>query len=1361
MGAGCTAGNGNGRGGDEDTAGDGSVEDALDGELSGDVGAEGDGGGEYDWRPPFQDALPSGSVITPEQGGTISTYDGSISVTLLPGAVAEPVVVNLYANPGLPLPPADMVDLGLRVEVDVRDAGGSPVRELLLPAYIHFAYEDPESMIGSVSSLVVYGHSSPSGEDGDGAGGGAGVGNGESEDGEWHPLPTALSTANGTAMGVTEHFSSFGLFMPALGGALGCYAPGRCVTVISEHDPIRSMGMDGAGNLYFMYGSGTHIYRKPAGGGPESVEAFFDVRQAYEGTWLYENKIVVSPDSGNVYLLRKRKVFKITPNGNWSLLFPSESDSAVEVHAAWINPNDGALWVQCRESFTTDTLKQLNPESGQVTREVAFSSTTRSLDLNHCSWVFDSQGRLFSMRWSGLYVLNTPDDPTERWHLVTEGFVVSPRGYGRALAADRDGRVYAAGVLPICKEQDCQAEVEAAALASSFITVVGGSGGVGGGSGPMVIGTIRGQGRPASLLVAKNSLLVSSGMQISAVPVGRIDPSDGQASGLTTSMIGSISGKGSYVSLQGTVSANAPSHGVWLGDVRLRLAQVLPGELRFLIPNYGYGWDNIEHNLPDLGREVRMTLPSGGLVATLNGSSVELGSVETPEPGNYKSAYYNQAEGQGSCYSTDLGSGWILRPPLELATGEWMIWTPLQSPDWSWEITSRDGLFPKWQATEKGPWLAYQFNTPGTYVFDWVKGGETLECQVRVSAGGASAYRTDLNVDPTVGGVFYSNGASLRIPAGALPGTEPYQVRIRTSNPTPPQSDVPEPASAEDRYRYAFSITPQPDQLNGTIRFGISGGVGGGGTGGPLPVFYDSGMNSAVPASWQQSIYLPLEYETGGEGGRVNLVLRAGDYSSDEPILDRESQGTALKSGGQPNVGHRIRAKVNEITANLWWKVGLPDEKVEDDHFTILYNTRDGITADKALVAHEGLTMARSRFKSMGFAVPDWVIVTIDRNLDAEGSTSGLGRIGHWNMTLAGWLADEDLRSVAAHELFHIIQYENMSYGARVRKFEWNWWLEGSAVWAEHLLFPGENSAADWVKAGADFIHAGLYNYDSLSDEQAYACVALVDFLEKEHPGAVLSIFGKLGAFTAPDDAMVEVVGGIGTFMEEFAMAYFSQKDAPYSGWDLTKAFRPPMVVEAPATVLINRNMPALSAIAVKVSANGDVGTVPVSFTEATGSVVRPVHCSGMDTTTVIDKAGLVMGTIAGTLVPEGIVLAKAATFTPDKQFMVLYSNGSADSCIPKIIYEIPTITSVTPQSFYYKSPVTLQVAGSGFGSASAPFKVEIFSREYPYQSWFGDVFNVNIPANSFTPMTVDVRVRHKADILSNIKSVTITGDDD
>lgn len=517
-----------------------------------------------------------------------------------------------------------------------------------------------------------------------------------------------------------------------------------------------------------------------------------------------------------------------------------------------------------------------------------------------------------------------------------------------------------------------------------------------------------------------------------------------------------------------------------------------------------------------------------------------------------------------------------------------------------------------------------------------------------------------------------------------------------------------------------------------------------------MPTFYDDAQDPDIPPGYYtMRTYTLLDHSVNAIPGYVSLHIPAGVYTA--TAFARAPLQAQSPTTGTSYSGTAVWAALNDLGGNIWYKVGMPNEKVEDNHFSILYNTRAGVTADKALVAHEGLSMAHTYFRTRGYEVPDWVIVTLDPNLDAEGVTSGLGRLGHWNMSLAAWQVDEDLRSAAAHELFHVIQYENMSIEARALKWNWTWWMEGTAVWAETVAFPDSNTAAYWVQKGADFIAVGLDNYNSLSENQAYATVALVSYLEQEQPGTVLEVLQALGPLIGPQDAL-KIALDIGAFYEGFAKTYLHPEAEPFQSWDVSKAFAT-VTVTTPSAEFFGKSAPALSALGVKVIASTGP-TAPISFSEADGSVVR-VPGNNDSVTFGWNPDGSAMPAIYGMYPEAGHTVARAVTFVPAAPLQLLYVNTSVDTQVssPQVRLEVPTLTLVTPSSFDRSQPQTFQLQGGGFGTIAG--QVWIGMAAYTADSWNDTTISVTLPANSVGAGVIIVRVEHAAGVRSNLMLVT------
>ena len=110
-------------------------------------------------------------------------------------------------------------------------------------------------------------------------------------------------------------------------------------------------------------------------------------------------------------------------------------------------------------------------------------------------------------------------------------------------------------------------------------------------------------------------------------------------------------------------------------------------------------------------------------------------------------------------------------------------------------------------------------------------------------------------------------------------------------------------------------------------------------------------------------------------------------------------------------------------------------------------------------------------------------------------------------------------------------------------------------------------------------------------------------------------------------------------------------------------------------------------------------------------------------------------------------------TFTAANPLRVIHVNGWNVSASNQVYLEVPTLDSVVPTSFDATQQVHIQAHGEGFGSV--PGKLEVSSVDHSPGSWtVNDVFKT-LPANTVSPGTVTVRVRHAAGVYSNPRQIT------
>ncbi len=1057
--------------------------------------------------------------------------------------------------------------------------------------------------------------------------------------------------------------------------------------------------VDNAGNVYFIHrwpaaGDGV-IWRQPPGSAADTgYHPHFYLYQLggidEASPWFGGYDLAVEPDTGVLYVRRDKHVFRI------------EADSDNFGHATWsrLYPPEGVtdtIVSQMRFSLYDGTLWVRVADAAGYTLELRQLNSETGTVLGSIpghdpiyDFVVDARGRLFisTLNESARGYSEHKRD-ISLWNATTQTWTPVAEGFSYDYGIRQSMTV------------DAQGRLYVGNLSPSQITVIGGDT-------PTVQGVIPVPLRPTNLAYAAGQLVFADGQWLSSTPAGRRMALDGDLAGVMPLPSDSLSGQGAFVTLTGTLSTVPAHHSVWFGGQRLPLYEVDRGTLYF--------------------GPLAVDTPPGELVVHMGQATRDFGPIQTIEPGNKHT---------GECN-------------LQVAVNEWVVW---ETGGWAWSkeaVTSTQGLFEPWhrRTSDFSDWLAYQFQEPGAYTFqvEYVNGTTQL-CTVDVSYAGRSMATQWFQVDPASGGVFYNNGARMDIPPGALPGSTPYTLTLSTTDLTPPVADGLQPEDSL-HFHHSFGFDPEPAQLLDSLRFSVLYDPGNP-EDYPMPAFYDDALDPDIPYGYQMRTYSLVDHSLDVIPGYVSLHVPAGVYTATATThapLQAQSPTT-----GTAYSGMTLWASLNDLGGHLWYKLGMPNAKIEDSHFSILYNTRAGVTADKALAAHEGFSMAHTYFRTKGYEVPDWVIVTLDPDLDAEGATSGLGRLWHWKISLASWQVDEDLRSAAAHELFHIIQYENMALEARAEKWRWPWWMEGTAVWAETVTFPNSNSAPDWVKKGADFVTVGLDNYGSLSEEQAYAAVALISYLEQEHPGTVLQVLQEVNGFIPPHDALRNALADPGAFYEGFAQAFLHPQAEPFTNWDASKAFTT-VTVTTSSSVVIGQNAPALSIRGVNVVAGTDPA-VPISFSQADGSIVR-VPDDANTVTFGWNPDGSTMPAIYGKYPEAGRPVARAETFLPAAPLKLVYVNRAVDGSVsPQVKLEVPTLDLVTPSSFDHSQPQTFQLQGGGFGTVTG--QVWIGMAAYAPDSWSDTTINVTLPANSVGPGTVIIRVEHAAGVRSNPMSVT------
>ena len=1116
--------------------------------------------------------------------------------------------------------------------------------------------------------------------------------------GSWAPLVGRVDLGAQIVIAQTTHFSNFALFATPLSGALGSPTGGTSANKAT----IAAVAQDGA--LLFTH-TGTawetmnlHVWRLPAGATATAARYFWLGSLGVPNdphNWPIYHNVEPSAQANTVYVRRVSIIFALDlaqsepEHPVVQRIYPPVGDTACPMMTRMrFDRFSNTLWVACHAGGVT-ALRQVNPATGAVLRSLPLPfGDDETEDI-----AVDSQGHIFATGYlqngsplstSGwTAALMMWNEGAAQWRRVAEGFHTRyGGGYGQPLAVDDNGHLFMANEEP------------------GVITVFGGAT-------PQVVGSLA-LGAPAvSLAYGAGRLIVSTGTSFISLG-GNFWQPVAPAATLRVDPAASFSGKEGTVKLSGTLPL-LPAHArVFLGNEQVPLYDVTASAWRF-------------GPLP-LGQ-------TGALRVQVGDGVVQAGSPALPGVGNwrrydYQRGYYWQ------CTTT----------PQIMNVGEWMVWKQYDEVyNGTQSLSSPQGIFPPWTASER-TWFAYQFATAGNYTF--VVDGET--CPVTARYEGRDSDYDPFTVAPAIGGTFYSNNLRMEIPPGALPGTAPYALYLKS---------VPD---AGGGHHGEYEFVPEPAQLLKDLRFATRFDPANPATR-PSPAFHDDGLAVDTPADYQQAMDFPIRNEVDSTLGWSIAVLKAGVYSGTGGVVPPAVAAETGTAAASPFAGFDLRAKLNDIGRNLKWQVGLPNKKLEDANITVLYHDK-GVTEEKALAAYGALVAARVKMGNLGFTLPGWVIVDLDPALAAEGRSSGVGRMLNWQLALGSWQAIDDLRSAAVHEYFHIVQYQNMSYVARTTKSTFMWLMEGTAVWAETMVLPDANSAADNVKKGADFVNTGMNNWRYLTDDQAYATVAFFRSLEEQKPGTILKLLQGLGAvgwptYATPVGGLDSITGGLGLVYDKFVRAYFGQQEEPYKSWDIHKAWSPTLLFDKPELLLFGSTFPAYSTRAITITAAA--GPAPgVAFSEIDGSVVRNAGGAGGAQTFVWNPGTTApLPALVGSNDP-GRKAAQASTFTAAKPLRVVHTNGTAADDPTKVWLEAPTVTAAAPSSFRIVQEVNVQAGGSGFGAVTG--KLWIGGTPYTPPSW-GAWPTVTLPAYTVGSGAVVVRVEHAAGVLSNMRTITAT----
>ena len=765
----------------------------------------------------------------------------------------------------------------------------------------------------------------------------------------------------------------------------------------------------------------------------------------------------------------------------------------------------------------------------------------------------------------------------------------------------------------------------------------------------------------SALLVDGDRLLLSSDAGgLRTLPRTRRDTLPGE---LTTSFSpgDTLSGRDNVVTLGTSLQSDIPAHNFLQVNDRTVLTPVAveDGELTYRLPRpVWYGdpyWDGDDTYHFCVGDRC-----DGGHTAPM------------PELGNWE-------------FVPNL----MMDQTLTVAQHEWLVWRGGFEVD---QVVSNEGLFADWSAPSDAAtgWLAYHFEQLGTYTFTVTDRDGTPYTQTVVVTrlGRPEGRNQGFTVDPYEGATIYNQGAILEIPPGALPGIESYDVtfaNVGQSEEPPFQGAY----SARSRGYYAI-YTPEPDHLNAAITMKIP---------------YDAGLSTPPQAAmYASSVDDLLNLTSSTADDYVVLTYPAGDYVDGDLPDPLTAPAAQLAATGEGGIGYRVKGALNAVSDGIYWATGLPNAMVGDEHFAVIYHTGDGVSDTYAGYLYSALDQARTSYRNLGYAMPDKQIVVkiapwATKLTGAEGFVPQQSLFGYYYMFINDELSIADLKTTAAHELFHIAQSETKDWSSGSLP---KWWTEGTAVWAEYHEYPDSLSYKGRIEYGGDFVHVPYREWSSeLTTDQAYGATAFAIYLDHVHDNAALSVFTQVDAWTDAYDALGTIVGDEASFYEGFAKAYWQENYATASSWSLYK-FTPENHFTTYKHRVVYNTGGSLSSYMNNWFYDGSPSPPP-SYSGASGSALRVASsCVGRALYILdVDKQETGISVIDDQVSQNGgYALDPLGTYNRQNQlyFLVINKEVADPACALEVWMETPTVESINPTLVPAGQTTQVTITGGGFG---------------------------------------------------------------
>ncbi len=858
--------------------------------------------------------------------------------------------------------------------------------------------------------------------------------------------------------------------------------------------------------------------------------------------------------------------------------------------------------------------------------------------------------------------------------------------------------------------------------------------------------------RPGPLAVAGNSLYVVTNGRLASLPLTL------SANAYAAQIVEqTLSGTTEELRVAANVFASPPAHNVlFYNGARFFMAEEQERSFR--------------------GAETELTFPI---------------SVPQPHPTVYKPLSQQTARvdfnSNGSLAATAT-IGAPETPYLEWQYGSWDTGPDITIAQNRWaslvingSLISQEGLFPEIAA--RGSLVQRIFiQFPQQGVFHFINKEEGQPDKVftaTVTPYGADTTVTD-TINPTIGGVLWAGGAVLEIPAGALPArADGYQVSFGSAVNNLNIKDT----ITEHSPIYTFAFTPEVLQLNQDVVLHMPRSAIGAA---PVLAFFDPLLQDAYPIPYAPdptaanyvTLTLPSgQYPTATASDLHEVAAMQADASA--KLAAQQEAVAAQPQATQPNW---LRRGLNWLGGTgIWHAVGLPNDKLETNHFVILYNTNDSSPAYAGKLL-DALEEAYQHFVAMGATMPaEPVYVKIAPWIareSAPGVTPGIGSLFHFYMFINNSLADEALQDTAVHEYMHVLQKTNATPDGRYMNPLW--WEEATAIWAQYSLYPDHTTYyLDIQGEGERWLRRPYSEWNSMSTAEMYAAMSLAEYLTQNYGmNAVFNTFNQMrvdwGEIVGVQKAIESVTGQpFDQFYVEFAHDYWFKRFAPVDGWtffegqteSIDAILRVP--INQPVNTVLNRgNIPQLSSGLLKIYA---VDPLPISFTRDTGSTTGSIArientCTG-NVFQFYDNTG---NPIAG-LKFEGVIPGmddeiffdkNLGNLTLSKPIYLLYmdhSYGYTADCSPNIRLEQPTNTSLSPASVPKNTTTTVTISGAGFGSQRGQVAVGFSTLpDARIVSWTPTSIRFTWDSGSL-PGTATVYILTKKGARSNDQTITIT----